>query len=162
MLNEKAVNGALPEREGAKPGGANTVTFFSNFFYDFNRLSKTISRPTFMRSRSVETDKYISRSVSRSSPWTTGSTDSLASSYSLGSLAGSCSKLVPWCSAVLMSDANSAFQVRSNYVILYYKYRNSAPMPWLFTRPLKLLAQQSDQSVKLCLRALQMRVAPHR
>ena len=29
MLNEKAANGALPKWEGAKPGGADTDTFFT-------------------------------------------------------------------------------------------------------------------------------------
>ena len=31
MLDGKAANGALPEREGAKPGGADTATFFTDY-----------------------------------------------------------------------------------------------------------------------------------
>ena len=32
MLDGKAANGALPEREGAKPGGADTDTFFTSIY----------------------------------------------------------------------------------------------------------------------------------
>ena len=45
MLDGKAANGALPERDGAKPGGADTATFFTSAKTQNGFIALTLRTP---------------------------------------------------------------------------------------------------------------------
>ena len=60
MLTGKAANRALPERESAKPGEANTDTFFTTYYHNKKNLQSSQLQifPATYKLNSCEKDSY--------------------------------------------------------------------------------------------------------